>query len=511
MLQNVITDDGRRRSSKQPPVVTGELFFLCDGRITPVALAKKNCSVSSSSSVVSSPTAGPSSSAAPSSSEVQSSSVVSSRCVLASPADVAFSSVFLSPLAEPSVNSEVTQQSFFLRSAPVLSNKMDRQCYSLDFARVAGFPCQSGGGLPSIGEPIKEVSSGASFGFGCEAITQALLAAGIVPAPAFGGLCGPSVGSTLGVGQAFSPLVVSGALSGTSSDVVSDMDIDDVAVPVSGASGVLGESVTSPRVLLGPSVALAPALEEVSGVSLPPCGLDLRSAAVSAVVAEDGSVGGGSSAGETSGVAVAPLVSVSRPVATPRRFRSGCSAEVSSGVCAVPAAATVGKASLVSSSFSSSGENKQEWGKRKNDAPPPPSTVRSCFVRPLGNRKLSLSGSSDVNSLSVAPVASVGSVSSFPAVASVPSFSSFGSVAAVSSVVSVSDVSSVSSVPIVEESSITVSPVRPIAKPRVAHYEKARERLALKDLFDRAEKEEEEEERKKKEKDEQRSSFFRRK
>ncbi|KAI7889017.1 uncharacterized protein EV154DRAFT_553403 [Mucor mucedo] len=60
---------------------------------------------------------------------------------------------------------------------------MDRQCYSLDFARVAGLPCFSDGSSPTIGQPNKKLSSGASFGFGCEAITQALLAAGVVAPP----------------------------------------------------------------------------------------------------------------------------------------------------------------------------------------------------------------------------------------------------------------------------------------------------------------------------------------
>ncbi|KAI7865045.1 uncharacterized protein EV154DRAFT_584525 [Mucor mucedo] len=515
---------GRRPLSKTQSEVIGELFVLCDGKITPVALAKKNSLLSSSSSVASSAAVGPSSFDAPSSSNVLSSSVFASPSVLAcsaaapspaaaepSPEAVAFSSVFLSPLAVPSVESEATKQSFVLRSAPVSSQKMDRQFSYVDFARVAGLPCLSDGNLPTIGQPIQNVSSGVSFGVGCEAITQAFLAAGVVPAPAFGGDCGPSVGCPLAVGQVFSPLLVSRDMSGTSANVVSDMDVDDVVVPVLGDSGVLGESVASPLVSLDPSVALAPATEEVCGTSLPPCGLELLSAAVSAVAAEDSLVGGGCSAEKNSGVTVASVASVPRPVATPRRLRSGSRAEVSSAVCADLVAATVVDAPLAPPALSSSCENKKNGGKRRNDAPPPPSTVRACFVRPLGDRKLSLSGSSDVSSLSVAPVASVGSVSSFPVVASVPSFASFGSVAAVSSAVPVSAVSSVSSVPVVEGPSITVSPVRPMAKPRVAHFEKARERLALKALFDRAEKEEEEEEKKEKEKEEKRSSLFRRK
>ncbi|KAI7870902.1 uncharacterized protein EV154DRAFT_570751 [Mucor mucedo] len=543
---------GRRPLSKTQSEVIGELFVLCDGKITPIALANKNSLVSSSSSVSSFAAVGPSPSDAPSSSGVLSSSVVPSPSVLArsaaapsstaaepSPAAVAFSSVFLSPFDVPSVESETSKQSFVLRSAPVSSQNMDRQFSSLDFARVAGLPCPSDGNMPTIGQPIQNVSSGVSFGVGCEAITQALLAAGVVPAPAFGGDCGPSVSCPLAVGEVFSPLLVSGDMSDTSVNDVSDMDVDDVVAPASGDSGVLGESVASPLFPSGPSVALAPATETFSGTCLPPCGLDLLSATVSAVavedglvgdvsspscgldllsaatsavVAEDGLVGGGCSAENDSGVAVASVVSVPRPVATPRRLRSGGRAEVSSAVCAVPVAATVVDAPLCSPAFSSSlSENQQSRGKRRNDAPPPPSTVRACFVRPLGDRKLSLSGSSDVSSLSVAPVASVGSVSSFPVVASVPSFDSFGSVAAVSSAVPVSAVSSVSSVPVVEGPFITVSPVRPMAKPRVAHYEKARERLVLKALFDRAEKEEEDEEKKEKEKEEKRSSLFRRK
>ncbi|KAI7888872.1 uncharacterized protein EV154DRAFT_593016 [Mucor mucedo] len=192
---------GRRPLRKTQSEVIGELFVLCDGKITPVALAKKNSLVSSSSSVTSFAAVGPSSYDAPSSSRVLSSSVVTSPSVLAcsaaapspaapspaaaepSPEAVAFSSVFLSPFAVPSVESEVTKQSFVLRSAPVSSKKKDRQFSSLDFARVAGLPCISDGNLPTIGQHNQNVSSGVSFGVGCEAITQALLAAGVVAPP----------------------------------------------------------------------------------------------------------------------------------------------------------------------------------------------------------------------------------------------------------------------------------------------------------------------------------------
>ncbi|KAI7870908.1 uncharacterized protein EV154DRAFT_580416 [Mucor mucedo] len=60
---------------------------------------------------------------------------------------------------------------------------MDRQFSYLDFARVVGLPCLSDSNLPTIGQPIPNVSSGVSFGVGCEAITQALLAAGVVAPP----------------------------------------------------------------------------------------------------------------------------------------------------------------------------------------------------------------------------------------------------------------------------------------------------------------------------------------
>ncbi|KAI7888875.1 uncharacterized protein EV154DRAFT_593021 [Mucor mucedo] len=497
------------------PVEIGELFVLCNGRITPVSQAKKNSLVASSSSVVSSSSAVASPSVLDSPVAASSPAVACSPAVASSPEAVAFSSVFLSPFALPSVTSEGTKQSFLLRSAPVTCQTSDRQWHSVDFARVAGLACVSGGSLPTIRQPIKEVSSGVTFGFGCEAITKALLATGAVATPAFGGDCSSSLCSPLAVGQDFSPLAVSGAMSGTSALAVSDMDVDDVAVPVSGESGVLGVPVGCPPVSLGPCTSSAPANEVICGVSAPPCGVNLESVAVSSVVVEGGPVGGVCSAGENAGLVAAPVVPVvalPRPVVTPRRLRSGCRQSEMSAVGAVPVAATVADAPLCPPAFSSSlCENQQSRGKRRNDAPPPPSTVRACFVRPLGDRKLSLSGSSDVSSLSVAPVASVGSVSSFPVVASVPSFASFGAVAAVSSAVSVSAVSSVSAVPVVEGPSITVSPVRPMAKPRVAHFEKARERLALKALFDRAEKEEEEEEKKEKEKEEKRSSMFRRK
>ncbi|KAI7889015.1 uncharacterized protein EV154DRAFT_592725 [Mucor mucedo] len=193
---------GRRPLTKPRPVVIGELFVLCDGRITPVSLAKKNSLVSSSSSVVPSSSVCPSSvavrpaSAAASSVGFLSSSVGPSPSVLGSPAlapspaalepspeAVAFSSVFLSPSAVPSLTTEVTKQSFVLRSAPVLSDRMDRNGYLLDFARVAGLNCHSGGSLAAIRQPSEKASCGVTFGFGCEAITQALLAAGVVAPP----------------------------------------------------------------------------------------------------------------------------------------------------------------------------------------------------------------------------------------------------------------------------------------------------------------------------------------
>ncbi|KAI7863618.1 uncharacterized protein EV154DRAFT_586595 [Mucor mucedo] len=443
---------GVKPSVNRKADVIGELFVLRNGRITPVALAKNDSLLSTFSPVA------PSSPVEASSSVVPSSAVLASPCAAPSPSDVAFSSVFVSPFGLPSVTSEGTQQSFSLRSVPVSSYAKDRQCYSIDCACVAGLPCVSGGRLPTFPPPMKKLSSAVSFGLGCEAITQALLVNGIAPAADFVANGDPSSASSLAIGQVFSSLGVAGAMSGTSGDVVSDMDIDDVAVPVSGESDDLGVCVVSSTVTLDPSVALAPAKKEVCGVSLPPCGLDLLSAAASAVVAEDGLVdgvslppcgldlfsaavsavvaeeglvGGDCSAIENSGVVPAPVVPVAalpRPVATPRRLRSGCRVAESSAVGAAPIARTVADVPLCPPAFSSSlCEKQQSRGKRPNDAPPPPATVRACYVPPL----------------SVASAASFGSVSAFPVVASVPSLSSLGSVAAGSSV-SVAAVSSAS-------------------------------------------------------------------
>ncbi|KAI7870906.1 uncharacterized protein EV154DRAFT_580413 [Mucor mucedo] len=247
---------GRRPLTKPRPVVIGELFVLCDGRITPVSLAKKNSLVSSSSSVVPSSSICPSSvavrpaSAAASSVGFLSSSVGPCPSVVGSPAlapsraapepspeSVAFSSVFLSPSAVSSSTSEVTKQSFVLRSAPVLSDRMDRQGYLLDFARVVGLSCHSGGGLATIRQPSEKTSSEVSFGLGCEAITQALLAAGVV-APPVASVAAPVASAASPVASVAPPVA-------------------SVAAPVASVASPVA-SAAPPVAFGGPPVASAP-------------------------------------------------------------------------------------------------------------------------------------------------------------------------------------------------------------------------------------------------------------
>ncbi|KAI7890452.1 uncharacterized protein EV154DRAFT_564332 [Mucor mucedo] len=511
----------RRRCRPKPTVVIGELFVLRGGRITPLATVQNHqpehlgLPSSPSSSVASSSSLAPSSSAAPSSTAARYSSVGSSSreaCFSSiGPTSTAglTSSAVLSSSVAASGYYELSKAPFSVRPASVTSIKLNMTCYSLDCACVAGLPCLSGGRMPSFRPPLQRYSSSVSFGIGCEAITKACLKAD-VGSLGFGRDCSPSVVSSLTFGQAF-PLGDFAASSRSLPAVDSAMDVDDVSVPVSGESGVLGLAVASATLGSGLSAASSSAAEELCHVSVSPLGDNVLSAPVFLAGAEIGSVVGSCSAGADSAVAEVPAVALPRPVAIPRRLGSGRCVAVSSAVVADAVAGTAVDAPLASPPFSPSPcEKRQRGDKRKNDAPPPTTTVRPCFVPRSGDVSSSVAVPSVVTPLSVLPTSNVGFGSSVAFVTPVTAFSSVAVVPPVSCPASVSSVSSVSSVPVIEGSSITVSPVRPIAKPRVAHYEKARERLVLKALFDRAEKEEEEADRKEKEKADGRSSSGRR-
>ncbi|KAG2193735.1 hypothetical protein INT47_010416 [Mucor saturninus] len=367
----------RRRCRQKPTVVIGELFVLRDGRITPLAAVKNTPSepLGLSSSLIS-PVA--SSSSLATSSSVGPSSVVACSLVGPSSSACLSSSSVLSSSFAASGSHEFNEPPFPVRSTSVTSIKLNVTCYSLDCACVAGLPCLAGGRMPSFRPPLQNYSSSVSFAVGCEAIFQAFLETD-VGSLGFGRECSTSSVTSLAFGQAF-PLGDTANPIGCLPAVSSAMEVNNVSVPVSGVSGFLGVDVASPPPPSGLSAALAPAADELCGVSVPPPGDSLLSASVPSAGVEFGSVVGGCSAGADSVVAEAPVATLPRPVTTPRRRGSGRCVAVASAVVADVVAATAVDAPLSSPRFSPPPcEKRQRRDKQTNVAPTSSAIVRPCF------------------------------------------------------------------------------------------------------------------------------------
>ncbi|KAI7867760.1 uncharacterized protein EV154DRAFT_488275 [Mucor mucedo] len=349
-----------------------------------------------------------------------------------------------SPVSSPV--REVPRLTFSFASPSPTIIKGKRKCYFMDCAAALGLPSVDCGLVPSLPPLPQYDPSVPGFAYVGLVISRAWLAENVTCVRSEP-LLAASVASSLPLGVPCSVVSCSGASSS-----VADMVSSPVSAPVasswesltySTSVEVMGRSASSSFVsgVAGSSPVVAAELSApFVETSLVPAAVSEPSANTVAEIVCPVVVPGP--------VAVTTATVVPRPVAIPRPFslrrRSGAGRSARAVVAISPAAVSFSGARL------SPSENVISGVKRNMPPPSPPTSRR---------RRLSCCPLPEKVSLAVSSVPVVSSVSSVPAVG------------------------------VVEASSISVSPARPIAMPCVSHYEKAREKQSLRDLFDAAEKE----------------------